>query len=108
MVRYFCFIFLLLVFFISVPCEVSAAPRKETRKERRERLKRESKAKKKRPPEKKAPKPTFEEKLTPKQVQQKIKTIRRRIETAPESVFPAKDKRVFLEVFDDANGTIYF
>ena len=105
MVRYFCFIFLLLVFFISVPCEVSAAPRKETRKERRERLKRESKAKKKRPPEKKAPKPTFEEKLTPKQVQQKIRTIRRRIETAPESVFPAKDKRVFLEVFDDMAKT---
>ena len=92
---------LVLTFFISVPYEVSAAPKKETRKERRERLKRESKAKKKRQPEKKAPKPTFEEKLTQKQLQQKIMTIRMRIETAPESVFPAKDKRVFLEVFDD-------
>ena len=96
---------LVLTFFISVPYEVYAAPRKETRKERRERLNRESKAKEKRPSEKKAPKPTFEEKLTPKQVQQKIKTIRRRIETAPESFFPAKDKRVFLEVFDDMAKT---
>ena len=64
------FALLALTFFISVPYDVFAAPRKETKKERRERLKRESKAKKKRPPEKKAPKPTFEEKLTPKQVQQ--------------------------------------
>ena len=99
------FALLTLTFIVSVPCELNAAPRKETRKERRERLKRESKAKKKRPPEKKTPKPTFEEKLTPKQVQQKIRTIRRRIETAPESVFPAKDKRVFLEVFDDMAKT---
>ena len=92
---------LVLTFFISVPYEVSAARKKETRKERRERLKRESKAKKKRPPEKKAPKPTFEEKLTQKQVQQKIKTIRRRIETAPENVISARDKVIFLEAFDD-------
>ena len=105
MLKRLLFALLALTFIVSVPCELNAARKKETRKERRERLKRESKAKKKRPPEKKAPKPTFEEKLTQKQVQQKIKTIRRRIETAPESVFPAKDKRVFLEVFDDMAKT---
>ncbi len=99
------FALLALTWVVSVPCEVSAAPRKETRKERRERLKRESKAKKKRPPEKKAPKPTFEEKLTPKQVQQKIRIIRRRIETAPENVISARDKAIFLEAFDDIAQT---
>ena len=104
MVRYFCFIFLLLVFFISVPCESFAAPRKETRKERRERKKKRKNDKVQRPVKQKIT-PTLEEELTPKQVQQKIKTIRRRIETAPESVFPAKDKRVFLEVFDDMAKT---
>ena len=122
------FALLALTFIISVPYEVSAAPKKETRKERRERLKREREERKrqkqqkntqqsKHPQEKKqSPKqdtqpakqpqpkkitPTFEEKLTPAQVDRKIQTIRKRIETAPENTIPAKDKKVLLEVFDD-------
>ena len=98
------FALLALTWVISVPCEVSAAPRKETREERRERKKKRTNDKVQRPVKQKIT-PTLEEELTPKQVQQKIKTIRRRIETAPESVFPAKDKRVFLEVFDDMAKT---
>ena len=98
MLKRFLFACLTLLFFISVPCEVSAAPRKETRKERRER---EQARRKKQQPKKKAPKPTFEEKLTPAQVARKIQTIRRRVETAPENLIPSKDKRVLLEVFDD-------
>ena len=85
------------------PYESEAAPKKETKKERQERLKREEERRKKRqktPPKKKIT-PTFEEKLTPAQVEQKIRTIRKRIETAPESTIPAKDKKVLLEVFDD-------
>ena len=104
MLRRFLFVLLLLGFVISVPYEVSAAPQKETKKERRERLKREEERRKKRqktPPPKKTITPTFEEKLTPAQVEQKIQTIRKRIETAPESTIPAKYKRVLLEVFDD-------
>ena len=37
-----------LLFFVSVPYDVFAAPRKETKKERRERLKREEEARKRR------------------------------------------------------------
>ena len=105
MLKRFLFILLLLGFVISVPYDVFAAPRKETKKERRERRERGQARRKKQQPKKKAPKPTFEEKLTPAQVDRKIQSIRRRIETAPESVFPAKDKRVFLEVFDDMAKT---
>ena len=47
MLRRFLFVLLLLGFVISIPYEVSAAPRKETKKERRERLKRELKEKRK-------------------------------------------------------------
>ena len=47
MLRRFLFVLLLLGFVISIPYEVSAAPKKETRKERRERLKRELKEKRK-------------------------------------------------------------
>ena len=84
--------------------ESEAAPKKETKKERKERLKREEAARKRRqktPPPQKKIIPTFEEKLTPAQVDRKIQTIRKRIETAPESTIPAKDKKVLLEVFDD-------
>jgi len=98
MLKRFLFACLTLLFFISVPCEVSAAPRKETRKERRER---EQARRKKQQPKKKAPKPTLEENLSPAQVARKIQTIRRRVETAPENLIPSKDKRVLLEVFDD-------
>ena len=98
MLKRFLFILLLLGFGISVPYDVFAAPRKETKKERRER---EQARRKKQQPKKKAPKPTFEEKLTPAQVDRKIQTIRKRIETAPESTIPAKDKKVLLGVFDD-------
>ena len=103
------FALLALTFIISVPCEVSAAPRKETKKERRERLKRERlkreaaarKRRQKTPPPKKTITPTFEEKLTPAQVDRKIQTIRRRIETASEDRIPAKYKAALLDVFDD-------
>ena len=105
MLKQFLFACLTLLFFISVPHEVSAAPQKGTRKERRERLKRESKAKKKRPPKKKAPKPTFKEKLTPAQVDRKIQTFRRRIETTPENIISSRDKPVLLEAFDDVAQT---
>ena len=98
------FALLALTWVISVPCEVSAAPRKETREERRERKKTRTNDKVQRPVRKKIT-PTLEENLSPAQVTKKIQTIRRRIETAPESVFPAKDKRVFLEVFDDMAKT---
>ena len=128
MLKRFLFILLLLGFVISVPYEVAAAPKKETKKERRERRRREREEKRKQrqqkntqqskhPQEKKqSPKqesppakqpqpkkitPTFEEKLTPAQVDRKIQTFRRRIETAPESTIPAEDKKVLLEVFDD-------
>ena len=68
----FLFVLLLLGFVISVPYEVSAAPKKETRKERRERLKREREERKRqkqqpKPVEKKII-PTLEEKLTPAQI----------------------------------------
>ena len=132
MLKRFLFILLLLGFVISVPYEVSAAPEKETRKERRERLKREREEKRKQrqqkntqqskhPQEKKQfskqdtspakqpqPKkitPTFEEKLTPAQVDRKIQTIRKRIETAPENVISSRDKPVLLEAFDDVVQT---
>ena len=105
MLKRFLFVLLFLGFVISVPYEVSAAPKKETRKERRERLKREREERRKKrqktPPQKKKITPTFEEKLTPAQVDRKIQTIRRRIETAPANRIPAKDKKVLLEVFDD-------
>ena len=85
------------------PYESEAAPKKETKKERRERLKREAAARKRRQktPQKKKITPTFEEKLTPAQVDRKIQTIRKRIEIASENTIPAKDKKVLLEVFDD-------
>ena len=132
MLKRFLFVLLLLGFVISVPYEVSAAPKKETRKERRERLKREREEKRKqrqqkntqqsKHPQKKKrsskqdtksakqpqPKkiiPTLEEKLTPAQVERKIQTIRRRIETAPEDRIPAKYKAVLLDVFDDMAQT---
>ena len=107
MLKRFLFIFLLFGFIISIPYEVAAAPKKETKKERRERLIREEAARKRRQktPPKKTITPTFEEKLTPAQVEQKIRTIRKRIETAPESTIPAKYKRVLLEVFDDMAQT---
>ena len=46
MLKRFLFVLLLFGFVISVPYEVSAAPKKETRKERRERLKREQEERK--------------------------------------------------------------
>ena len=118
MLKRFLFVLLLLGFVISVPYEVSAAPKKETSKERRERRRREREEKRKqrqqkkkrsskqdtqlaKQPQKKKITPTFEEKLTPAQVDRKIQTIRKRIETAPASTIPAKDKKVLLEVFDD-------
>ena len=128
MLKRFLFVLLLLGFVISVPYEVSAAPKKETRKERRERRRREREEKRKqrqqkntqqsKPPQKKKrsskqdtqpakqpqPKkiiPTLEEKLTPAQVERKIQTIRRRIETAPEDRISTKNKKVLLDVFDD-------
>ena len=94
-----------LLFFVSVPYDVFAAPRKETKKERRERREREQARRKKQQPKKKAPKPTLEENLSPAQVDRKIQTIRRRIETAPENTIPAKDKQVLLEAFDDVIQT---
>lgn len=108
MLKRFLFVLLLLGFVISVPYEVSAAPKKETRKERRERQKREEERRKKRqktPPQKKKITPTFEEKLTPAQVNRKIQTIRRRIETAPEDRISTKNKKVLLDVFDDMAQT---
>ena len=109
MLKRFLFVLLLLGFVISAPYEVSAAPKKETRKERCERLKREREERKRqqtqpKPAEKKII-PTLEEKLTPAQVERKIQTIRRRIETAPEDRIPAKDKEILLEVFDDVVQT---
>ena len=72
MLKRFLFVLLLLGFVISVPYEVSAAPKKETRKERRERLKHEREERKRqqtqpKPAEKKII-PTLEEKLTPAQI----------------------------------------
>ena len=109
MLKRFLFVLLLLGFVISVPYEVSAAPKKETRKERRERLKREREERKRqqtqpKPAEKKII-PTFEEKLTPAQVTRKIQTIRKRIETAPENIISNKDKPFLLETFDDIAQT---
>ena len=71
MLKRFLFVLLLLGFVISVPYEVSAAPKKETRKGR-ERLKREREERKRqqtqpKPAEKKII-PTLEEKLTPAQI----------------------------------------
>ncbi|MBQ4329772.1 MAG: hypothetical protein IJC27_08595 [Lentisphaeria bacterium] len=100
MIKRLLFFCLTLLFFISVPYEVSAAPQKETRKERRERKKKRKNDKVQRPVKQKIT-PTLEENLSPAQVTKKIQTIRRRVETAPENVFPDTDKRVFLEVFDD-------
>ena len=132
MLKRFLFVLLLLGFVVSVPYELDAAPKKETRKERRERLKREREEKRKqrqqkntqqsKHPQKKKrsskqdtqpakqpqPKkiiPTFEEKLTPAQVNRKIQTIRRRIETAPEDRISTKNKKVLLDVFDDMAQT---
>ena len=104
MLKRFLFVCLTLLFFISVPCESFAAPRKESRKERRERKKKRNNRNEKRPVKQKIT-PTLEEKLTPKQVQQKIRTIRHRIETAPENLISAKDKPILLEVFDDMAQT---
>ena len=104
MIKRLLFTCVALLFFVSVPYDVFAAPRKETKKERRERLKREKAARERRqktPPPQKKITPTFEKKLTPAQVDRKIQTIRKQIETAPESTIPAKDKKVLLEVFDD-------
>ena len=105
MLKRFLFVLLLLGFVISVPYEVSAAPKKETRKERRERRKRERVERKRqqtqpKPAEKKII-PALEEKLTPAQVNRKIQTIRKRIVAAPEDRIPAKYKAVLLDVFDD-------
>ena len=107
MLKRFLFVLLLLGFIISVPYEVSAAPKKETSKERSERLKREKAAKKRRQktPQKKKITPTFEEKLTPAQVDRKIQTIRKRIETAPENIISNKEKPFLLEIFDDIAQT---
>ena len=108
MLKRFLFVLLLLGFVISVPYEVSAAPKKETRKERRERQKREEERRKKRqktPPQKKKITPTFEENLSPAQVNRKIQTIRKRIETAPENIISNKDKPFLLEIFDDIAQT---
>ena len=108
MVKHFLFTCVALLFFVSVPYEASAAPRKETKKERRERLRREKAARKRRqktPPPQKKITPTFEEKLTPAQVDRKIQTIRKRIETAPENVISSRDKPVLLEAFDDVAQT---
>ena len=102
MIKRLLFFCLTLLFFISVPCEVSAAPRKETRKERQER---EQARRKKQQPKKKAPKPTLEENLSPAQVDRKIQTIRRRIETTPENIISSRDKAVLLEAFDDVAQT---
>ncbi|MBE6358225.1 MAG: hypothetical protein E7057_03140 [Lentisphaerae bacterium] len=132
MLKRFLFVLLLLGFVISVPYEVSAATKKETSKERRERRRREREEKRKqrqqkntqqsKHPQKKKqsskqdtqpakqpqPKkiiPTFEEKLTPAQVNRKIQTIRKRIETAPENIISNKDKPFLLEIFDDIAQT---
>ena len=132
MLKRFLFVLLLLGFVISVPYEVSAAPKKETSKERRERRRREREEKRKqrqqkntqqsKHPQKKkqSPKqdtqpakqthpkkiiPTFEEKLTPAQVKRKIQTIRKRIVAAPEDRIPAKYKAALLDVFDDMAKT---
>ena len=132
MLKRFLFVLLLLGFVISVPYEVSAAPKKETGKERRERRRHEREEKRKQrqqkntqqskhpqkkkrsskqdtqpakqPPPKKII-PTFEEKLTPAQVKRKIQTIRKRIETAPENIISNKDKPFLLEIFDDIAQT---
>ena len=88
------------------PYESEAAPKNRNRSERlsqrarREARRRQQQQRKKSPVRPKIT-PTLEENLSPAQVTKKIQTIRRRVETAPENVFPAKDKRVFLEVFDD-------
>ena len=109
MLKRFLFVLLLLGFVISVPYEVSAAPKKETSKERRDRLKREREERKRqqtqpKPAEKKII-PALEEKLTPAQVNRKIQTIRKRIETASEDRVPAKYKAALLDVFDDMAQT---
>ncbi|MBQ4084121.1 MAG: hypothetical protein IJC30_00495, partial [Alphaproteobacteria bacterium] len=88
------------------PYESEAAPKNRGRSERlsrkaRREAERQNRQRKRQQRQRRASKPTFEENLSPAQVTRKIQTIRRRIETAPESVFPTKDKRVFLEVFDD-------
>ena len=88
------------------PYESEAAPENRNRSERlskrarREAQHRQKQQRKKSPVRQKVT-PTLEENLSPAQVTKKIQTIRRRVETAPENVFPAKDKHVFLEVFDD-------
>ena len=104
MLKQFLFACLTLLFFISVPHEVSAAPKKETRKERWERKKKRRNTKVPKTVEKKVT-PTLEEKLTPAQVDRKIQTIRKRIETAPENVISSRDKPVLLEAFDDVAQT---
>ena len=100
MLQRFLLTLLVLTFIVSVPYESFAAPRKESRKERRERKKTRKNDKVQRPVKQKIT-PTLEEKLTPKQVQQKIRTIRHRIETAPEHIISQKEKPILLEVFDD-------
>ena len=104
MLKRFLFVLLLFGFVISVPYEVSAAPKKETSKELRERRRREREEKRKQRQQKKII-PTFEEKLTPAQVNRKIQTLRKRIETAPENIISNKDKPFLLEIFDDIAQT---
>lgn len=104
MLKRFLFALLTLLFFISVPCETFAAPRKESRKERRERKKKRKNNNVQRPVKKKVT-PTLEENLSPAQVERKLQTIRRRIETASEDSIPAKYKPILLEVFDDMAKT---
>ena len=132
MLKRFLFVLLLLGFVISVPYEVSAAPKKETSKERRERRRREREEKRKqrqqkntqqskhpqkkkrsskqdtqpaKQPQRKKIIPTFEENLSPAQVTRKIQTIRKRIETAPENIISNKDKPFLLEIFDEVAQT---
>ena len=77
MLKRFLFIFLLFGFVISIPYEISAAPKKETRQERRERLKREREERKRQQTQ---PKPA-EKKIIPTLSNGKMNGIYREYDT---------------------------
>ena len=83
------------------PYESEAAPKNKNRSTRLSKKVRQETKRQKTPPQKKKITPTFEENLSPAQVNRKIQTIRKRIETAPEHVISQKEKPILLEVFDD-------
>ncbi|MBO7333013.1 MAG: hypothetical protein J6U64_05050, partial [Alphaproteobacteria bacterium] len=83
------------------PYEAEAAPKNRKRSERISKKARREAERQNKQRQRRTPKPTFEENLSPAQINRKIQTIRRGIETAPENLIPSKDKRVLLEVFDD-------